>query len=125
VDVFSLESQWCTEFSKDPLSDYATIHAITGKPIMICDGDTCSKNQDINLARAERATKLGEYIGSAFNTGYILGFGKCMYVDRAGSSAGIVNSDNTPRRAYTDVITVKNKENLLNAFKCISNAKPN
>ncbi len=121
VDVISVESQWCREFSADPGADYARIHALTGKPIMICDGDTCSSRPQIDEARAERANRLGDYLASAFQTGYILGFGKCQYVDRPGtnSTAGIVNADNTPRRAYTDIITVRNRENLLQAFRAI------
>ena len=122
VDVFSVESQWCRNFTDGPHADYARIHEITGKPIMIGDGDTCSKQPQIDEARAERANRLGDYIARAFQTGYILGFGKCQYVDRpnTNSTAGIVNTDNTPRRAYTDIITVRNRENLLEAFKPIS-----
>ncbi|MBM3853480.1 MAG: hypothetical protein FJ399_10025 [Verrucomicrobia bacterium] len=84
-------------------------------------GDTCSLRPQIDEARAERANRLGDYLASAFRTGYLLGFGKCQYVDRPGtnSTAGIVNADNTPRRAYTDIITVRNRENLLRAFRAI------
>lgn len=124
VDVISIEPRFTDSYDSITSNFFDNLNRLTKKPIMICDFDTpCNdlKTADDSTYFHERAARSAAYTAKAFETGYIIGYGKCQYFDCFSypRPRGIVNSDNSPRPAYIDVISPKNQENLQKAYEAI------
>ena len=107
---------------------FDALHRTSGRPIMIGDHDVMGFPPD--LAPAEYQTRRGRayahFLGDALSTGYIVGYGKCMYFDRPGEpmARGLVEPDNRPRLDYVSVVSEANRQLLLRAYEAAEGAAP-
>jgi agarase len=98
-----------------PEAEMDRLHAVTGKPVLICDHaisfPTAEHPRTIfeqmpNEAAAAKAT--ADFLQAAFAKPYMLGYLRCQYIDRPanygrGLRQGILRSDGTPRDAFVRV----------------------
>ncbi|MSU50859.1 MAG: hypothetical protein EXS37_17520 [Opitutus sp.] len=98
-----------------PDADIEALHAITGKPVLICDHaisfPTVEQPRTVfeqmpDEAAAARAT--ADFLQAAFAKPYLLGYLRCQYIDRAapfgrGLKQGLLKPDGTPRDALVRV----------------------
>ncbi len=101
-----------------PEKEIELLHAVTGKPVLICDHAISFPTSDQPRtifeqmpSEADAAQATRDFIRSAFEKPYQLGYLRCQYVDRPagmgrGLRQGLVRADDRPRellvRAYRE-----------------------
>lgn len=104
-----------TRFAAD---EFRQLHAVTGKPVLICDHaisfPTPEEPRTIfeqAPSEVEAALAIEEFLTAAFAEQYIIGYLKCQYIDRPsgfgrGLRQGLLKADGTERKgivsAYSD-----------------------
>ena len=118
VDVISVEPNFGGDFLRDT---FDALHKTTGRPIMIGDHDVMGLKRGLEPAQylVARGRAVPNYLEQALATGYIVGYGKCMYFDRPGESLprGLVDANNAPRMEYLRIVSEANKRLLRKAYE--------
>jgi hypothetical protein len=85
IDVISVQPNG----TKFPKSDFDKLYSETGKPIMICDHQASFKTAEHkvvmwqSLPSVEAVGKAhAKYLNEGFSTPYLIGYNRCMYIDR-------------------------------------------
>ena len=115
-----------------PEAEIDLLHAITGKPVLICDHaisfPTAEHPRTIfeqmpDEAAAARAT--ADFLQAAFAKPYMLGYLRCQYIDRPASHGrglrqGVLQSDGAPRAALVRVY----REGFAAAIESLKDVTP-
>ncbi|MBM3860127.1 MAG: hypothetical protein FJ395_10805 [Verrucomicrobia bacterium] len=115
-----------------PEADMDRLHAVTGKPVLVCDHTisfpTAEHPRTIfeqmpNEAAAAKAT--ADFLRATFAKPYMLGYLRCQYIDRPanhgrGLRQGILRSDGTPRDTFVRVY----REGFATALKRLKELAP-
>lgn len=98
-----------------PAADIGALHAVTGKPVLICDHaisfPTAAQPRTIFEQmpdEAAAASATADFLAAAFAQPYMLGYLRCQYIDRPagfgrGLRQGLLRPDGTPRDALVRV----------------------